>query len=297
MNAALFLAILPVAAAVTEGGRDDGAGLRTEFRPGAVLRPGSALSLSIDLGAQPPEEAKPLTISTERPTFGDGCGFAPVGHFQLETGYTFTLRDRAGVETQRHNAPEIMARVGLIDDRLEIRIFTSGYVWSRTDSGSGFVSTDGFSDLVPAVKVKVTDQDGAVPRLCFEAATTVGAGTRGISNREVEPVFKLLWSYDLGHGLGIFGDANIAFPTTSGDRFTQGQGSVCLTWAATDRVSLFAEYYVLGPNSKGSDAAHYVDIGGGYLLTNRVALDARVGFGLNHEADTLFAGAGISFLF
>ena len=34
-----------------------------------------------------------------------------------------------------------------------------------------------------------------------------------------------------------------------------------------------------------------------YLLTPRIQLDARVGFGLNNEADDLFAGVGLSVLF
>lgn len=50
-------------------------------------------------------------------------------------------------------------------------------------------------------------------------------------------------------------------------------------------------------NADGGDAAHYADIGAVYLLKNRVQLDARVGFGLNKDADNVYAGVGISFLF
>ncbi len=73
--------------------------------------------------------------------------------------------------------------------------------------------------------------------------------------------------------------------------------SVYLSFPIADRLSGFAEYYVIGPNSKGGDAAHYIDLGGVYLLDDRVQLDARVGFGLNQEADNVFAGCGVSFLF
>lgn len=124
-----------------------------------------------------------------------------------------------------------------------------------------------------------------------------------VSNREVEPTLKLIWSYDLGQsfgddwkGLTLGGNANIAWPTTAGDRFTQGQGSIYLAFPIADNLSGFAEYYVIGPNSKGTDAAHYADFGGAYLLNNRIQLDARVGFGLNDEAD-VFVGVGLSFLF
>ncbi len=267
------------------------------------------LQTGTEVSSQPPQapaQAAPLVISTDRPSFSDSTGIVPVGHFQLETGYTFTFRNRDDVETQRHNGPEILARVALIEDRFELRLLTSGYTWSRTDdgTGSGFQSTEGWNDVSLGFKLKVCDQDGWLPRLAFGAQTTLGVGSDSVSNQIVEPTFKLIWSYDLGQsfgdgwkGLTLGGNANIAWPTSSGDRFTQGQGSVYLSFPIVDGLSGFAEYYVIGPNSKGSDAAHYVDVGGALLLNNRVQLDARVGAGLNDEADNMFVGVGVSFLF
>jgi hypothetical protein len=247
-----------------------------------------------------------LVISTDRPSFSDATGFVPVGHFQLETGYTFTFRNRDGVETQRHNGPEILGRVGVLEDRLELRLITAGYVWSRSDdgTGAGFASNEGWSDSTLGFKLKLADQDHWLPRLALGAQTTLGIGSDNISNQIAEPTLKLIWSYDLGQSLGddwkgmtLGGNANIVWPTTSGDRFTQAQGSVCLSFPIAESLSGFAEYYVIGPNSKGTDAAHYVDVGGGYLLTNRIQLDARVGLGLNQEADNEFFGVGFSVLF
>jgi hypothetical protein len=188
-------------------------------------------------------------------------------------------------------------RYGIIDDRLELRLGTSGYVYSRSDSGSGFETTDGFSDIAPAVKLKLWDQDGYLPRMCVEALTTVGLGSKGISNRDVEPTIKLIGSWDLGSGFGLTWNAVASYATTNGDRFIQGAGSASLGYSLDDTTSLFFEYFVIGPNTKGSDAAHYTDFGGAHLITNRVQFDARVGFGLNREASNVFAGAGLSFLF
>lgn len=246
----------------------------------------------------------PLTISTDRPGFSDTAGIAPLGHLTLETGYTFTFRNRDDVETHRHNAPELLARVGLLDDRLELRLSTSGYVWSRSDDGDGFLAAEGFSDAALGFKLKLTDQDGALPRLAFEAVTSLGVGSRGISSRHLEPTIKLIWAYNLEQlvgdrfkGLSLYGNLNLACPTTDGDRFLQGAASVAVAYALSPTVSLFAEYYVVGPASKGDDAAHAIDFGGAYLLNNRVQLDARVGFGLNDTADNFLVAVGISFLF
>lgn len=247
--------------------------------------------------AQSPPESKPLVISTDRPSFCDTAGIVPKGHFQLETGYTFTLRDRNGTDSQTSNAPEILARYTIIEDRLEFRLSTSGYVWTRSDDGTGSQTAEGWSDVLPGVKLKLTDQEGMLPRLVLEAATTTSLGSDGISNQDIEPIFKLIWSYDLGKGWGIYGNFNVAYASTSGERFVQGQGGVCVTYAANDKLSFYGEYFLFGPNAKGTDAAQYLDCGAAYLLTNRVQLDFRAGVGLNNQSNNFFTGAGISVLF
>ena len=77
----------------------------------------------------------------------------------------------------------------------------------------------------------------------------------------------------------------------------QGAGSIVLSQTLTDSLSLFVEYFVVGPRTKGTDATHSIDFGGAYLLNNRIRLDARLGFGINNQADNFFFGTGISFLF
>lgn len=307
--ASILTGVVPGAALAQEcpSSLDPGAGASLPDGRGPLdLEGRTAFSLQPPAAPAIPTPPAPLVISTDRPSFSDSTGIAPVGHLQLETGYTFTFRNRDGVETQRHNGPEVLARVGVIDDRFELRLITSGYTWSRTDdgSGAGFDSVAGWNDITLGVKVKLLDQEGWVPRLALGAQTTLGVGSDSVSNQIAEPTFKLIWSYDLGQSFGegwkgftVGGNANVAWPTSSGDRFTQGQGSVYLAFPVADRLSGFAEYYLIGPNSKGTDAAHYIDFGGAYLLTDRVQLDGRFGFGLNEEADNLFVGFGISFLF
>lgn len=260
--------------------------------------------LSFSLQPQPAAETpqvlageQSLTISTNRPSFDDTTGIVPIGHFQLETGYALTFRNRHGVETQTHNAPELLGRIPLLEDRLELQLGTAGYVWSRSDGGSGFESNRGFSDMTVGLRLKVTDQDHWLPRIALQASTTTGLGTDGISNQDVEPTFKFIWSYDLGDGWGVYGNLGFGYLTSGSDRFLQGQGGVCLSKTLNDKWSVYGEYYVFAPNSKGTDAAHYLDFGAAYLITPRIQLDGRVGFGLNQEANNLFTGFGVSFLF
>jgi hypothetical protein len=296
--AAAIIGALPVMSAASAANAND-SGVETSEWTRPLLARMANLSFSVEPGDPPASETKPLTIATDRPGFGDSTSIAPLRHLQLETGYTFTFRSRDGVETQTHNGPEALARIGLMDDRLELRLGTSGYVWSRSDNaaGGGFESVEGFSDIYAGFKLKLIDQDGLVPRLAFEAITTVGTGSRSVSNRDLEPTIKLIGSWDLGSSFTLTSNAVAIYATASGERFVQGAGSVSLSYAATDSLSVFAEYFVIGPRSKGTDAAHSVDFGGAYLLNNRVQIDARMGFGLNQEADNVFVGVGISFLF
>lgn len=251
----------------------------------------------------------PLVISTDRPSFSDGTGFAPLRHFQLETGYTYTHRDRAGTDTDRQNGPEMLGRIGIIDDRLEFRAAWSGYVDTASKAASVQTHADGWSDVTLGIKLKLFDQAQLAswgPRIAVEAQTTIGAGGQQVSTQETEPALKLLWSYDLATcwgekygGWTVGGNLNIAWPTTGEgtDHFEQFQASIYVSAPLVEKCTGFAEYYALFPNSDGGDAAHYTDVGAVYLLNNRVQLDARVGFGLNSEADNVYAGVGISFLF
>jgi hypothetical protein len=189
--------------------------------------------------------------------------------------------------------------VGLIRDRLELRVSTSGYVWSRSNdgSGAGFDNVEGFSDVAIGARLKILDNSGLVPRLAFGASTTLGAGESDISNRKVEPTFRLIAAWNLTSRLTLTTNAGLSYTATSGSRFVQGFGSASLGYAASDNLALFVEYFLVGPRTKGGDTAHSIDFGGAYLLNKRVQLDARLGFGLNQEADNMFAGAGLSILF
>jgi hypothetical protein len=240
---------------------------------------------------------KPLIISPERPGFSDSTGIAPVGHLQIETGYTFTFRDRSGVRTTTHNAPEILARVGILSDRLEFRISTPGYIWSHSDNGVRSDNAQGFGDVTTGIKLKLCDQNRLFPRLAIEAVTTISAGGREVSNRSVEPTFKLLASWHLGHNFSLTMNGNLTYASSFGERYLQGAGSALLSYAVTDKCSVFVEYFVVGPRDKGTDAAHSIDTGVSYLIDPRIQLDARIGAGINNAADNVFVGTGLSVLF
>ena len=62
----------------------------------------------------------------------------------------------------------------------------------------------------------------------------------------------------------------------------------------TDRLGTYFEYFGFYPNADDMDAAHSMNGGFTYLITDNLQFDIRAGFGLNEEADDFFTGAGFS---
>ncbi|MCC6673154.1 MAG: transporter [Planctomycetes bacterium] len=260
---------------------------------GCMVGPGARERAQAQAAELPP-------ISPNRPTFSDGTTLVPVGHAQLETGYTFTKRSEGGVKTERHNAPEVTARYRALE-ALELRILWAGQAWSETESAGVTTRDDGGTDLGLAAVVPITEQDGWRPALALELVSTLGIGSSGFCSGHADPAAKLLWSYGAGHlpeWLGVGGNLIVAYPTEAGDRFTQTAVSLyaTVTPGAGD-TTFFGEWYVITPYANNLDEAQSTDFGVVHRLSRNIAVDARVGFGLDARADDLFAGFGISFLF
>jgi len=238
-----------------------------------------------------------LTVVPDRPGFGDGTGVTPVGHFELELGYRFEFFDHGGTESRTHNVTETLVRVGLIDDGFELRLETDGYEYSRIFNGSGLETQSGFDDLQVGCKVKLWNQREYLPTAALVISTTVGVGSRNVSDRDVQPTIELTWAMDVGHGVNVSGSGLAAYANTDGDRFAQGAGSVLVSYAISNEFGPFAEYFFISPNAKDSATANYVDFGLTYLLTKRIQLDASVGLGLNRVSNNFFTEPGITILF
>jgi hypothetical protein len=249
---------------------------------------------------QEPAASELPPISPNRPTFSDGTSLVPLGHAQIETGYTFTQRDDPGVEATRHNAPEVVARYRLLET-LEARLLWGGYAWGETESGGATSRAEGGTDPALGFVMPIVDQRDWVPAFAFEALTTLGAGSEEFSSGHADPTLKLLWSYGGGHlpdWLGIGGNFNASWPTESGERYRQTAASLyAFVTPSGGDTSWFAEWYVISPYSKDSGSAHHADFGVVQRLNRTTAIDARLGFGLDDDADDFFAGVGISFLF
>lgn len=236
-------------------------------------------------------------ISPNRPTFSDGTSLVPVGHVQLETGYTYTKRTQAGVDSERHNVPEVVLRAR-VSGTVEARAIWNGITSADVD-GAG--RDDGGTDPALGIVVPLFEQGDLTPAIAIEALSTLGIGDHAFSSGHADPTGKLLWSYGGGRlpeWLSIGGNLNASWPTENGDRFTQTAASVwaSVTGPAPD-TSWFAEWYVVSRPANNVASTQSVDCGIVQRLSPRIAIDARVGFGLDDRADDFFTGIGLSFLF
>lgn len=251
--------------------------------------------------------AAPLTepLVTDRPDFTESAVTVPWGHLQLETGYTFTYRSGDGVRSKDHTLPEMLMRVGLVEN-VELRVgwegwsFTQELYREKNDAGRTVHRddhVDGGTDMTVGFKFHLLDQKGLIPDFGVIVDTSLPTGEIGKTSGDVDPKIGLLWGYDLNDDWALSGNINFEVPTSDCERFFQTSASISLGYSITEKIGSYVEYYGFYPNDLGTDCAHYINGGLTYLLTDNVQLDVRLGHGLNHEADDLFAGVGLSVRF
>ncbi len=252
-------------------------------------------------------EAAPLDepLVSDRPDFTESAVAVPYGRIQLEGGYTFTYDSGDGIRTQDHTYPELLLRVGLVED-FELRLGWVG--WShteesfRTETRAGRSvrvtdSDDGGNDMSAGFKFHLLDQDGLFPDFGVITELSLPTGASGQTSGDVDPVAKLLWAYDLTDDLSVAGNVNFAVPTSDNGRYFETAASLSFSYAITDRVGSYVEYFGFYPSDRNQADTHFLNGGFTFLITNNLQFDVRAGMGLNDEADDFFTGAGFAIRF
>ncbi len=252
-------------------------------------------------------EAAPLTgpLVTDRPDFTESTDAVPTGWCQLEAGYTYTYDSEGKDRVRDHTAPELLLRIGLAED-FELRIGWAGYSW-RNDRFEGETrggrsvtredSSQGAQDLSLGFKLKLFEQEGWRPHFGIIGAISIPSGSAEVSSGDVDPEVVLLWAYDITDSFAIASNVGLGVPTEDDDRFVQATTSLSGAFALSDTIGAYIEYYGFYTNTESSDAAHTINGGLTYLLTDNFQIDWRIGMGLNEEADDFFTGIGFSWRF
>ena len=244
-------------------------------------------------------------LVTDRPDFTESTTTIPIGRVQLEAGYTYTYDSGDGVRAQTHTYPELLLRIGLVED-VELRVGWLGWEHTeevfriRNDDGRRVKThdrNDGGGDMDVGFKFHLFDQDGWVPdfAVLLDASMPTGADPHG--SGDVDPGLGLLWAYDLTNDLSLGGNVNFAAPTSDNGRYFETSASLAVGYSLTDKLGAYVEYFGFYPSDRNQSDTHFANGGFTYLITNNLQLDIRVGIGLNDEADDLFTGAGVSWRF
>ena len=295
----------------------DGATARwTTFAPAEDVRVGDAGGATTTRQAAEvssafflwPEPA-PLSgaLATDRPGFSDTAFLVPRGHAHLElgAGYAYDHEDQSRARTYTIGTTAL--RVGVLDD-FELRVKWGGMSLVDTrypDTSAGgrsFIhhqNIDGATDLSVGFKSPILKHTDAnhLPNLSMVPSLSIPSGTNTKTSGDVDPTFELAWNYPLSDKLTGYGIGAIASISDADGRFAQASASLAASYALTDRLSLFVEYFGIYPSARNADCQHNLNGGPVLLINDNLQLDFAVGMGLNEEAPDFFTNVGLSIRF
>jgi hypothetical protein len=248
----------------------------------------AAFCLLALLAGLPAAAEEPL--ATDRPDFTDSPLTVPEGRVQLEAGATYGELDAP--EADVLSVGEILVRLGLAPE-WELRIGVGSLVEVDTPRGD----ENGLSNAFLGAKWFSESASRAIGGdfgVLF--GSSVPTGSDDVASDEWEPSVVAAAGWDLRGPYSLGVNAGYARPDGGGgDQFDQFLASASLGYTFTQRVAFFVEVYAFSEESEGGDATFYGDAGVTYLLGPNLQLDARLGTGLNDEANTdVFLGAGVS---
>jgi hypothetical protein len=249
-------------------------------------------------------------IDTDRPTFTPAHTVVPRGRLQFESGFTFDRRATATSSNSFYDFPELAIRYGLIR-RVELRTFWLGETFSQTAfrRGGSTRSSGVPSSMEAGFKWQLLTTNPERKWLPTTALiTSIIAPTGGDSSQSpgtVEPYINLVYGWHPNEKLTFCGSTGYLGMRVPGagsdgaaDSFQRYHQSLATFFSATERTTLFYEWYALMfTNAADNRPTHFMDGGFLYRLTANIQLDLRAGFGLSGRPGEFFTGAGLSMRF
>ncbi len=106
------------------------------------------------------------------------------------------------------------------------------------------------------------------------------------------PFLGLLWDRQLTEGTGLFGTLQLAQSVESGERNTNFQPAIGVSFTHTETLGTFIEVYSDTPLD-GGRAASVFDAGIAWLSREDLQLDFNLGISLDDRSED-FIGAGVA---
>jgi hypothetical protein len=257
------------------------------------------------------EEDSDGPINTDRPTFTPANTVVPQGRLQFESGWTFNGEKTSQTRAYLYDFPELALRYGLTK-RLEFRMFWLGQTFSqqRARRAGPWRSINGPSDMEVGFKWQLFPGDEKrkwIPTTALITSVIAPTGgTSPYSSETVEPDINLIYGWSVTKKLTLSGSTGylgireqaVPYSIPRSDNFQRWHQSLVAFYTATDRTTLFYEWYILTfTHAADNRPLNFMDGGIIYRLTPNMQVDIRAGFGLSGRPDDFFTGTGFSVRF
>lgn len=181
----------------------------------------------------PPGMDEPL--ASDRPDFTEASTTVGRGVVQLEMGYTLFGDDGGGTRTRSHSFPELLARIGVLADWLELRV-----AWNNASVNESFNpimrSTSGSEDLYLGAKFALTSQFGILPEMVLLPQMTVPTGHPAFTAGKVLPGLSWLYGWDVLEWLTFAGSTQANMAVDDVDDYLEFAQSLTIGYTLTERL-------------------------------------------------------------
>lgn len=248
-------------------------------------------------------------MTSDRPDFTEASTTVGRDRIQLEAGYTMFLDRENGSTRRSESYPEALLRIGMFADWFEWRLgvnFAREQTKTKVPTAQPDGSTlfldqtahvNGMQDLYVGFKLALTEQKAYLPEMAIIFQATIPTGSDELSNKQVNPGFNYLYSWEVVEDLISIGGSLGYNRVLGDDRHYQYVLSHSWTvgYTLTENLGAYTEVFAFFPTSATSPDAtpqYYFDGGFQYFFSDNLAFDIRAGVGLNRHADDFFVGAG-----
>lgn len=225
-------------------------------------------------------------IVPDRPGFSTGTQTVKPNVVNIEVGYQYAFNNY-DTKPSSHTLPLMVLRTG-ISEKSEFDILWDGI---NLDKEEGASTVHSKADLSIGGKYKLLENEQY--NLTLLGLVSLPTGTAPSTSDSVDPLVGLLWDYSLSDTNTLFGTVQTSSTKIDHNREYDQQFSIGTSFAHTETIGSFIEFYTIIPSESGLHTTKTIDGGMTYLLTNDIQLDVNVGLGLNRYSSH-FIGFGFA---
>jgi hypothetical protein len=239
-------------------------------------------------------------LDPDRPHFPEATTTVGIDRVVLESGYTFSKKDSSFLS---HSSPEAVLRVGMFADWFEFRI---GQNFLHEEEKIGGVTNvrSGAQDLYLGIKLALTQQRDLLPAIAVIPQMMVPTGSSDFTANRILPGLNVDMSWEVVRNLFsvevLIANNEVAgkyVPETHTSHLETATG-ITAAFQVTKKLEAFAEWDAIYQiNGSEHGPRHYAVGGLVYFISPDLAIDGRVGVGLNDRSNGVIAGAGFAVRF